>query len=180
MNLGDKHNVGLERAQGDVLAYWDDDDWFAPRRFVRELAPIVLGEASIVGCLRDYVLEIPACRWSQFNKTTLPVKKWVGNGRATFRLQIHDGTAMFSRDVLRHGVKHPPLAIGQKVEFLNGIVARGERWRAIPNDGLFVYVRHGSNTWQFREDLRLVERRRPLWFPEALLEFYRRCGKGVA
>ncbi|MGH9462433.1 MAG: hypothetical protein ACRD1X_14545, partial [Vicinamibacteria bacterium] len=120
------------------------------------------------------VFKIPSRTFWRFNLTKLPVKSWIGNGRATFRLQIHDGTALYHRRVLRHGLKHPPLAIGQKVEFLNGVVAAGERWRAVPNGGDFVYVRHQrTNTWQFREDLRLVEIRRPWWFPEALMDSYR-------
>lgn len=173
-DMGTKHNLGLRAAQGDVLCYQDDDDWFHPRRLVMQLEPLVLGRAAITGMLREYVAVLQTGRFYKFlpKSRRAPLKDWIGNGRATFRLPIHDGTAMFLRRALPAGVEHPPLPVGQKVEFLNALHVRGARCEAILNDGLFVYVRHGRNTWQYAEG-RVMERVGvPSWFPREVLRFW--------
>ena len=30
--LGDKRNVACELSRGEIVAHWDDDDWYAPDR----------------------------------------------------------------------------------------------------------------------------------------------------
>ncbi|MGH9461076.1 MAG: glycosyltransferase family 2 protein, partial [Vicinamibacteria bacterium] len=49
LSLGEKHNLGHDLAQGDILGYQDDDDIWGHHRLARQLQPIVLGECSIVG-----------------------------------------------------------------------------------------------------------------------------------
>ncbi len=65
--------------------------------------------------------------------------------------------------------------MNEKVDFLNAAVASGATWTVIPNDRLFVYVRHGKNTWKYREDLVHVPAARPAWFPDIDERFYRRA-----
>src|SRR5216117_1662432 len=31
-SLGEKRNHAIERARGDVIVHWDDDDWMSPSR----------------------------------------------------------------------------------------------------------------------------------------------------
>lgn len=174
-DMGAKHNRAMAEAQGDALAYWDDDDYWDPARLTRQLEPIVLGRASITGIPRDYVVRTPG---AEFFKTIDrsrrgPVKTWIGNGLAAFSLPFHDGSAMFSRSALRHGTQHPPLQNGQKVIFLNGLVDAGEKWAAVPNSRLFVYVRHGSNTWRPVEQRLFSPVPAPLWIPADVMAFWK-------
>lgn len=172
MPLGAKHDLGHDLAQGDVLGYLDDDDWFHPRRLVRQLQPIVLEEATVVGIPR--VLVLAGGEWFRFDRGTLDPRDWVGNGiTSNYRLPFHDGTAVYSRAVLRHGIGHMLTPVTQKVEFLTGITDAGEPWAVVSDPDLFVYIRHGKNTWQFNEQLVHVPTYRPYWFPQADLDFYR-------
>jgi hypothetical protein len=64
--------------------------------------------------------------------------------------------------------------MNEKVDFLNAAAAAGATWTVIPNNDLFVYVRHGANTWQYNESLAHVAVPVPPWFPDEELKFYRR------
>jgi len=179
-DMGAKHNRALAEAQGDVLAYVDDDDWFSPRRLVKQLEPIALGKATITGIPRDLVAYTPGGRFVRFRapKDRGPVKGWVGNALGLdLRFQFHDGSAVFHRRVLRHGVQHPPMRMGQKVVFLNGLIEAGEKWAAVPNDGLFVYVRHSDNTWNYVAHRVEIPALAPSFLPPSVVEFWR---KGAA
>jgi glycosyltransferase involved in cell wall biosynthesis len=36
-SIGEKRNFGCERAVGEVICHWDDDDWSAPERIERQV-----------------------------------------------------------------------------------------------------------------------------------------------
>jgi glycosyltransferase involved in cell wall biosynthesis len=179
LDMGAKHNLALEEAQGDVLCYNDDDDWFNPRRIVRQLEPLAFDRATITGIPRDYVAYTPGARFAKFkpHKERGPVEGWIGNAIGGWKGNFHDGTALFARSVLRHGAKHAPLQVGQKVTFLNALIDKGEKVAIVRNEGLFVYVRHGGNTWQYVDDKAVETVAAPRWVPGAVVDFWR---KGVA
>jgi len=172
LSLGEKHNIGNAVAQGEILGFHDDDDWFSPRRLIRQLEPIILQTAQIVGFKRDLVLSVgdPARWWRIQGRGN-----WIGNGAHNLRIPIHDGSALFARSVLKTGARFPHRTMNEKVDFLNAAVAGGATWTVIPNSDLFVYVRHGRNTWQYDERAAHVAATRPSWFPDAEADFYRRA-----
>jgi glycosyltransferase involved in cell wall biosynthesis len=45
--LGQKRNMCIAAAKGDLIAHWDDDDWYASNRLSLQVA--ALGDASICG-----------------------------------------------------------------------------------------------------------------------------------
>lgn len=175
LSLGEKHNIGNSLAQGDVLGFHDDDDWFNPRRLVRQLDPIVRGAAQIVGFKRELILSAgePLRWWRMAPKG--PISGWIGNGATNCRILAHDGSAIFSRKVVEMGARFPHRTMNEKVDFLNAAVAAGATWTVIPNDDLFVYVRHGKNTWTYNERAVHVQTARPSWFPDREVEFYRKA-----
>lgn len=179
LSMGEKHDLGNALAQGDVLAYWDDDDFWGPRRLVRQLEPIVLGEAEITGIPRELVARVPSASFHRFTKDWFKNPGVRGNTVGNWSLPWHDGTTMYSRRALSFGVKHPPVNINQKVQFINALVAKGMKWKAITNDGAFVYVRHDAksaaapNSWQFGERRVLEAVPVPMWFPAPVLEYWR-------
>jgi hypothetical protein len=81
---------------------------------------------------------------------------------------------MFTRRALRHGTRHPALQVGQKLVFLNSLMAAGERVEALPNQGLFVYVRHGANTWNYVARRVEVPAAEPTFVPADVRGFWRR------
>lgn len=51
-SVGDKRNLACELARGELIAHWDDDDWYAPRRLSNQVAALRESGARICG-LRD-------------------------------------------------------------------------------------------------------------------------------
>jgi glycosyltransferase involved in cell wall biosynthesis len=176
LDMGAKHNLAVAEAQGEVLCYVDDDDWFHPRRVVRQLEPLAFDRATITGIPRDYVVSTPGANFAKFKpvRERGPVEGWIGNALGGWKGPFHDGTAMFARSVLRHGAQHPPYQVGQKMTFLNALIDAGEKCVAVRNDGLFVYVRHGRNTWKYVDAKTVNAVPAPRWIPGSVVEFWRK------
>jgi glycosyltransferase involved in cell wall biosynthesis len=47
--IGEKRNLGCERALGDVIAHWDDDDFSAPGRLADQLARLESSGKAVTG-----------------------------------------------------------------------------------------------------------------------------------
>lgn len=181
--LGEKHNMGLDLAQGDFIAHWDDDDWQSPRRLVKQLEALLLGEeGDICGYATDVLMTTGDVKFWRFDRTffgTNPKHGFVGNSPINYGVPFMDGTAMFRR-ALVGDIRYPTIQVSQKVKFLYDVWKQnGARLVRMPNDGMYIYVRHavGSsahNTWQYLKDRRLVEIPRPPWFPSSDLDFYRK------
>ncbi len=176
LSLGEKHNIGNAVAQGEYIGFWDDDDWHGPRRVVRQLDALVRGLGDIVGFRRNLVLTVgDPLRWWRISDQPRDPRTWIGNGSAKFKLPIHDGSAIFRREQLLKGGRFPHRTMNEKVDFLNTLVDGGATWTVVPNDGLLVYVRHGKNTWQYKEALVHQATAAPSWFPARDAEFYRKA-----
>src|SRR5258708_4663268 len=39
-SLGEKRNLCIERARGELIMHWDDDDWMAPHRISYQVAEL--------------------------------------------------------------------------------------------------------------------------------------------
>jgi glycosyltransferase involved in cell wall biosynthesis len=50
--LGDKLNMGCEYARGPLIAHWDDDDWYAPRRLRYQAETLHTTKTSLCGINR--------------------------------------------------------------------------------------------------------------------------------
>jgi glycosyltransferase involved in cell wall biosynthesis len=46
-NIGEKRNFGCERAPGEIICHWDDDDWSGPERVTDQVKR--LGFCSVTG-----------------------------------------------------------------------------------------------------------------------------------
>jgi len=185
VEMGAKHDLALKHAQGSILTYWDDDDLFMPTRLVRQLEPIVLEQVQITGIPRAYIVQTPGAVFYKFRPNDQlgsleswignGVDRWAGNGGAPIKMlaTFHDGTAMFKRDIIGD-FKHPPVRVGQKVDFINQLIRAGNRWLSVVNNRLFVYVRHGKNTWNYNERKVHLHVSAPAWVPNDTLEFWRK------
>jgi glycosyltransferase involved in cell wall biosynthesis len=49
MRIGEKRNYGCERAHGDVIAHWDDDDYSAPDRLKDQIARLTSSGKACTG-----------------------------------------------------------------------------------------------------------------------------------
>jgi hypothetical protein len=57
-SVGAKRNRAVEAARGELVVHWDDDDWYAPQRLRRQLAPLLAGEADITALRAGTFLEL--------------------------------------------------------------------------------------------------------------------------
>lgn len=178
MSLGAKHNLGLELAQSEILSHWDDDDWQAPRRLIHQVEALALGKADICGYATDLLMTTGDAKFWRFDRTFIPTTEYVGNSMTKVGVPFMDGTAMWWRKLVGD-IRYPDIAVSQKVKFLYDVwKMRNARVLRLPNDGMYIYVRHSNassahNTWQYMRDRRLLAVNRPPWFSDEDMEFYR-------
>jgi O-antigen biosynthesis protein len=139
-SIGAKRNLGCELARGSIIAQWDDDDWYAPSRLSAQVAPLLSGEADISGLTAGVFFELPD--W-QF---------WSCTPDLHHRLFVHDvhgGTLVYQRRIWAQLARYPDASLGEDAAFLRHAIRRGARLCRLPNNGLFIYVRHANNSWSF-------------------------------
>lgn len=139
-SIGAKRNAGIRRARGSIMAQWDDDDWYADGRLSRQVGPIVAGEADVTGLEAGVFFDLDA--WEFWRCTPeLHRRLFVGD--------VHGGTLVFRRQVWERLGRYPDGSLGEDALFLRAAQRMGARLAKLPNDGLFVYLRHGTNAWSF-------------------------------
>jgi glycosyltransferase involved in cell wall biosynthesis len=136
--IGSKRNLACRRARGEIIAHWDDDDWYAPDRLRYQAAPIINGEADLTGLVNTFVLELSDGNFW----TTLPqlhAKMFVGD--------VHGGTLVYRKSLLAQGIRYPETNLAEDAALIRQALRRGKRLARLSNPGVFVYVRHGRNAW---------------------------------
>ena len=62
---------------------------------------------------------------------------------------VHGGTLMFWKRLFDEGLRYPEINIAEDATFIQAAVRGRRRLVRVPNDGLFVYIRHSGNAWRF-------------------------------
>lgn len=173
LSIGAKRNLACEAAAGEVIACWDDDDWYADDRLSFQVAPIAAGHADATALDRAVLLELPGCRF------------WSCGPRRRDAMFFHGvvgGTVMFRKRLWGGAARFPNRSLAEDAVFLRALLARGARVRRLAGEGRFLYVRHGGNSWRFEptaagadgEAWRQVAT--PDFIPAADLAFYAALG----
>jgi glycosyltransferase involved in cell wall biosynthesis len=139
-SIGEKRNLACEEARGTLIAQWDDDDWFGPQRLTQQVLPILSGQADITGLTTPYFRDQEHDAW------------WTCSPhlhRNLFEGDVHGGTLVFSRHVWTELSRYPNRSLAEDALFLRLALRRGARLQRLNGEGLFIYVRHASNTWRF-------------------------------
>jgi glycosyltransferase involved in cell wall biosynthesis len=139
--IGAKRNLACGQARGELIAHWDDDDWYAPHRLRYQAMPVVTGEADLTGLEGACVLELPTGQFWTIDRE-LHRRMYVGD--------VHGGTLVYRKALWEAGLKYPEINLAEDATLLQHALSRGERLLRLPNSGVFVYVRHGGNSWSFR------------------------------
>jgi glycosyltransferase involved in cell wall biosynthesis len=138
--IGAKRNRACAAARGEVIAQWDDDDWYGPRRLTAQVAPLLAGSADITALRTPAFLDLE--RW----------RFWAVSDalhRRLFVQDVHGGTLVFRRTVWERLARYPHRSLAEDAAFLSHALARGARLTRISGEGHFIYVRHGANAWRF-------------------------------
>jgi glycosyltransferase involved in cell wall biosynthesis len=138
-SIGAMRNIACQHSRGEIIVQWDDDDWHGPQRLSRQIAPIRSGAADITA-LRDAVV-FDLQRW-EFWKFSAELHKRL------FVRDVHGGTLAFRRAVWERMARYPDRSLAEDAAFLERSVRGGARLQAMPAEGLFVYLRHSSNSWR--------------------------------
>jgi glycosyltransferase involved in cell wall biosynthesis len=169
MTLGAKRNLACELAQGDLIAHWDDDDWYSPRRLSEQIAPLMAQQCDATGLVTTHVLEMPSARFWTLS-CNLHQRMFAGD--------VVGGTLLFPRSLLHQGFSYPEMNLAEDAALIRQLTQRCKRVQRVADPGLFVYIRHGRNTWLF-DPGRFVDPQGwrpiapPAEFSSAALESYR-------
>jgi glycosyltransferase involved in cell wall biosynthesis len=138
--IGAKRNRGVQVARGEIIAQWDDDDWYAPGRLSAQAAPILAGDADVTALRAEVFFDLE--RWEFWTCTDLL-------HRRLFVHDVHGGTLVYRRRVWGATATYPAASLAEDAAFLHRAVRGGARLKRIDTPGLFVYLRHGANAWKF-------------------------------
>lgn len=168
-SIGAKRNLACQEAHGEIIAHWDDDDWYAPNRVQYQTAPILSGEADITGLKDLFVMTLPL---GEFWITVPELHERM------FVCDVHGGTLVYHRSLFLQGLRYPETDLGEDADLVRAAVSQGRRLKRLPNQGVFVYVRHDRNAWQFEtgafldpDGWKRIDP--PATLPSDVLEWYR-------
>jgi glycosyltransferase involved in cell wall biosynthesis len=131
--LGALRNISLERAEGDYLVQWDDDEWYHPDRIARQAAALNQGADVVV--LRDTLYHLDSPRYVEH----------------LFHTRLPTGATPGTIMQRRSPVRYPNLRRAEDTVYLEELT-RTSRLRVLddPHSHLFIRCFHGANTWDLR------------------------------
>ena len=92
---------------------------------------------------------------------------------------VHGGTLVYWKQLILEGLRYPAINLAEDAAFILAALRARKRLLRLPNDGIFVYVRHGNNAWKFQPgdflDPAGWEMISPQVFPTERLSAYRRA-----
>lgn len=140
-SIGAMRNQACELARGEILAQWDDDDWYHATRLTRQVAPLLQSGVDVTALRDTVMLELPDWRFWRCSPEL---------HRKLFIADVHGGTLVYRRHVWAELARYPDISLAEDAAFLQQAMRRGASLRALEADGLFLYVRHSGNAWNLR------------------------------
>jgi len=128
--IGDKRNFGCERADGEIIVHFDDDDWSAPGRVADQVARLATCAKAVTGYRRLRFTDGPS--W------------WLYKGMPE---SVPGTTQCYRRDWWeRH--HFPRVQLAEDIQFAQAAHAAGELDRGPgPDAGELMYATiHAQNT----------------------------------
>ncbi|HUB14151.1 MAG TPA: glycosyltransferase [Acetobacteraceae bacterium] len=129
--VGAKRNRACTVALGEIIAHWDDDDWYAPWRLSYQVRALQNADADVCGLDRVlYRDEADGAAWEYV---------WPQGAGAW----LHGATLCYRRKLWQRS-GFPPIAIGEDTQFL--LAHATARLLALPRIGFYVGRIHAGNT----------------------------------
>jgi len=140
LSIGAKRNKACELARGSIIAQWDDDDWYAPNRLSAQVAPLLTGVADISGITGTIFFVLDSWEFWRCSQQL---------HRRLFVEDVHGGTLMYKHNIWAKLARYPDISLAEDATFLRYTIHRGALLQRIPNEDLFIYLRHANNSWAF-------------------------------
>lgn len=141
LSIGAKRNILCESARGDIIAHWDDDDWYSSTRLGAQVLPILNADSDLTAFSSCVFYEI-ATRTFWTCDPSVFRRMFVGN--------VHSGTLVYRRALFGKEIRFPDRSKAEDALFLHRCHVHGARISGIPGSAHFVYVRHPGATWHFQ------------------------------
>jgi O-antigen biosynthesis protein len=141
-SIGAKRNEAVLSARGEIIAQWDDDDWYSNHRLSRQVQPILEGVADITA-LNDTLFMVSQTR--EFWSVTPDLFSRL------FMENVVGGTLIYRRALWCRENRYPMTSLREDAQFLINALRAGARLCGLSGRELFIYVRHDRNTWKFCE-----------------------------
>jgi len=138
-SIGALRNLACQNARGDIVIQWDDDDWHGSSRITRQVTALRSGTADITALRGAMVFDLERWHFWRFTDEA---------HRRMFVRDVHGGTLAFRRSIWERLARYPDRSLAEDAAFLDQSIRRGARLHPISAEGLFVYLRHGSNSWR--------------------------------
>jgi glycosyltransferase involved in cell wall biosynthesis len=141
--LGHLRNLTLEKASGDYITQWDDDDWYHPDRIMTQLN--VLQQGYDVCTISNTLMHIDESPY--FHK---PYISYFRRGTP--------GSIMHRRD---GDIRYPALRRSEDDVYLRQWATR--RYTKLPKSYAHLFIRcfHGANTWDMKHFLEQMRNTMP-------------------
>jgi glycosyltransferase involved in cell wall biosynthesis len=136
--IGTKRNMACERASGEVIIHWDDDDWSAPGRITDQVSRLIESGKDISGYHSMLF-------WDQVVQRA---SKYIGHGKYSL------GSALCYRRKFWEGHKFNNTSFGEDNDFVS---RASDRIVSVDAGQMMVALTHASNS---------CERRWPPRWPE--------------
>lgn len=143
VRLGGLRNLSLERARGEYLCQWDDDEWYHPERLERQARALLAG-ADLTFLENTLVhLNVPGFVEHMY--------------RTSSSVRCVPGTILHRRSSIRY----PNLSRAEDSVYFDEFKSRA-RVVATPRPHTHLFIRcfHGKNTWDYEHFLKGLDRTR--------------------
>jgi len=139
-SIGTKRNKALEFACGDIIAHWDDDDWYAKTRLETQAKPLLQNKGDISALYNTLFFNLQSLKIYKVSKELY---------EDMFVRGIHGGTLMYKVESIKNE-SFKDISLREDVCFLEDLILKGGRLVKIDGYKEFIYMRHDNNSWAFK------------------------------
>lgn len=94
-SIGAMRNEACELARGEIIAHWDDDDWYGSERLSRQAEPICAGESDLTALRDSLMLDLATWRFWRCQPDLHRRIFYIGD--------VHGATMMYRRRLWEQG-----------------------------------------------------------------------------
>ena len=139
-SVGEKRNFAVKNSNGELIAHWDDDDWFSTNRLAYQVEALLDGGADICGVDAKYFYDLRQDRfWSCAPSL---------HGRMFFA-DVLGRSIVYYKELWGDRVHYADASLAEDAAFLRAALVRKAKLIKLQNSGKVIYIRHRDNAWQF-------------------------------